>query len=126
MFFKNTSEVTKSLTVEEKDFRVKINDKGVHIDDQRDIVIENHEIKYDRIRNNVELRILNDYNYIAYNGSNLKYLGMKNSEECENKLNCYEVIYEYDIKTNKLQNNKFKVESLISNYDIIHISFTEI
>jgi hypothetical protein len=126
MFFKNTSEVTKSLTVEEKDFRVKINDKGIFVDEQRDIVFTNDETKYSSIKNNVELRILNDYNYVAYNGSNLNYLGLKNSNECENKINCYEVIYEYDIKTDKLENKSFRVEALISNYDIVHISFTEI
>jgi phage shock protein C len=126
MFLKSSSEITKSLTVEEKDFRVKINDKGIFVDEQRDIVFTNDETKYSSIKNNVELRILNDYNYVAYNGSNLNYLGLKNSNECENKINCYEVIYEYDIKTDKLENKSFRVEALISNYDIVHISFTEI
>lgn len=130
IYLKNSG-ITKTMTVEEKDFIVKINEKGIKIDNQRDIdmrniVIESHETKYDKIRNNVELRILNDYNYVAYNGYNLIFKGIRNNDDCLNQINCYEVIYEYDIETDKLENKSFRVEALISNYDIIHISFIEI
>lgn len=82
-------------------------------------------------RNRLEERILNDYNYIFHNGSNLKYLGVETDSNCIIKQksfdNCFTMMFEFNVNSSKLPRNveSFIVESTIINNKIQNISFSE-
>ncbi|MFW6220702.1 MAG: hypothetical protein ACOC3X_03430, partial [Nanoarchaeota archaeon] len=103
--------------------------------------ISKNEIVYDRfnrVKDSLKNLILNDYNYVSNNGSNLIYLGVTayDKSECQKHIgreiyfkdNCYKLTYQFDINSKKLPNNvnKFQVEGLFVDYELLNINYIEI
>ena len=97
------------------------------IKDDRTIVQEIFEYDIENMKHVAKNRILNDYNYITYNGNNLRFLGLKTSNECETQKGCYELFYTYDIETENLPNIEgFEVNFLFHKEKYINVEFIEI
>lgn len=97
------------------------------IKDDRTIVKEGFEYDIENMKQIAKTRILNDYNYIYYNGDNLRYLGLKTSNECETQKGCYELFYTYDINSENSHNiDGFNVNFLFFKEKYIYVEFIEV